>query len=203
MDYYDKFSELYNQRTWSVDPTVFLEPLLSFLKPDAEIIDIGCGSGRDLFWLVKHGFKPTGFEKSEGLATLAEKQSGCRVIRGDFSVYDFSSLAFDGLLLIGALVHVPHEELFSILNSILKCLQPGGIVLLSQKMGTGCKIDEYGRTFYHWKRSQLNMVIDQIGLDLLQAVENESALGTSEKWLTCYLQLQRRQPIGNPESSYK
>ncbi len=71
---------------------------------------MGCGSGRDLLWLKERGFKVMGFERSEGLAELARKNSGCEVIEGDFETFDFSPLSFDAVIASGSLVHVPHEK---------------------------------------------------------------------------------------------
>lgn len=48
------------QGTYYIDPTVFLKPLVQYLKPGAEIIDVGCGSGRDLRWLKKKDSKRPG-----------------------------------------------------------------------------------------------------------------------------------------------
>jgi SAM-dependent methyltransferase len=129
----------------------------------------------------------TGFEGSERLAELAEARSGCPVIRGDFKVFDFSVLSFDGLLLVAALVHVPHRELAEVLGGILKALRPGGIVLLSLKKGDGIEDDPTGRRFYRWQPAILDPILAQLGLVECCGTELPSALGTGDTWLTRYL----------------
>ena len=46
---------------------------------ERDVLDIGCGSGRDLKWLRERGFSVTGFERSKGLAALARRHAGGRI----------------------------------------------------------------------------------------------------------------------------
>ncbi len=98
----------YSKSTVVIDPSPFLDPLIKKLLPGSTVLDVGCGAGRDLYWLANQGFKSTGFELSPGLARLARNHSQRPVIEGDFRSYDFSNFQFDALLLIGALVHLKH-----------------------------------------------------------------------------------------------
>ena len=54
-----------------MDPSSFLQPFASHLAEGSLILDVWCGSGRDLLWLKNRGFKVIGFERSKGLAELA------------------------------------------------------------------------------------------------------------------------------------
>ena len=130
-DYYQQNYREYHEKTFSVDPKSFLAPIAEKLKPGATILDIGCGSGRDLLWFRQRGFKVVGFERSPGLAGLIRKNVGCEVLEGDFETYDFSQLSVDAILLIGALVHLPHNRLPEVLNWISRALRGGGIIFLS------------------------------------------------------------------------
>ena len=118
-DYYQENYLKYHDQTFSIDPASFLSPLIRCLSPSSVILDVGCGSGRDMRWLKERGFQPMGFELSKGLATLARRHSGCRVMEGDFQVHDFSSMDMDALLLVGALVHVPHNQFSGTLSNIV------------------------------------------------------------------------------------
>jgi len=121
-DYYQQNYRKYHEKTFFVDPSSFLTPFSESLKPGSTILDIGCGSGRDLLWFKQHGFEVVGFERSPGLADLARKNVGCEVIEGDFEIYDFSQLSVDAIMLVGALVHLPHSKVPEILNSISRAL---------------------------------------------------------------------------------
>lgn len=146
-DYYQTNFIKYYSKTFSINPTSFLAPLLKHISAGASILDIGCGSGRDLLWFKKKGFQATGLERASKLAELAGQRSGCPVIEGDFVDYDFSLLKVDALILIGALVHVHHNDLASILVKISKALKQGGHILLSLKEGEGVRQYEDERYF--------------------------------------------------------
>ena len=109
-DFYSKNYKQYHERTFSVDPSPFLSPFIRALPKGASILDVGCGSGRDLLWLKKRGFKVAGLERSAGLAELARKNSGCEVLECDFETFDFSQLSFDAVISSGSLVHISHEK---------------------------------------------------------------------------------------------
>ena len=110
-DYYTKHFQAYHKKTFSIDPSSFLEPLKNTLEPGCRILDIGCGSGRDMLWLKNHGFTVSGFEISAGSAKLARQNTGCDVIEGDFDDFDFTTLWSDAILFACSLVHVSHEKL--------------------------------------------------------------------------------------------
>ena len=90
MNYYNENHKEYFDRTFSLDPSSFLAPLAERLSSGAMVLDVGCGSGRDLLWFKNKGFEVIGFEKSSGLAELAMEHSGVEVIEGDFDTYDFN-----------------------------------------------------------------------------------------------------------------
>jgi SAM-dependent methyltransferase len=91
---------------------------------------VGCGSGRDLLWMKKRGFDVVGFEQSSGLAELARDNVLCEVIQGDFETYDFSTILVDAIMLVGALVHVPHEGFLDVFQNITSAISDNGSVLI-------------------------------------------------------------------------
>ncbi|MBM9512375.1 class I SAM-dependent methyltransferase [Desulfogranum marinum] len=152
-----------------MDPASFLTPLARFLTSQSTILDIGCGSGRDLLWLAERGFKVTRFEQSAGLANLARKHAGCPVIEGDFCDFDFSSLVFDALVLVGTLVHQPRSAMHAVLVSLTTALQPGGYMLITMKQGTGSYSLPDGRQFTLWGKEEVGEVYRSCGLRIVDS----------------------------------
>lgn len=187
-DYYIKHFSEYFQETVHVDPSSFLTLLVQRLSPGDKILDVGCGSGRDLLWLKNSGFSTVGFERSPGLAGLARKHSGCSVIEDDFEQYDFSALSVEAVVFSGALVHVPHGRFPEVLKNILHALKPRGFCFLSLKEGTGKKADSAGRVFCLWNDTDLRQVFDSLHLDVLVSSRQASVMGTGEIWLGYILQ---------------
>lgn len=186
-DYYQANFKRYFTETFAIDPTPFLDPLLNHLPAGAAILDIGCGSGRDLLWFKNKGFQATGFERSPKLAELARQYSGCPVIEGDFVAYDFSSFKVDAAILIGALVHVRHKDLASILMKIAKALKRDGHILLSLKEGEGIRQQEDGRVFSLWTDLQLCQVFDEGGFTVVDSSRQISRINDHEVWLAYVL----------------
>ena len=182
-DYYQQNFRKYHEKTFSVDPTSFLTPFAEKLKPGATILDIGCGSGRDLLWFKERGFEVVGFERSPGLASLAGKNAGCEVIEGDFETYDFSQLSVDAIALVGALVHLPHSKVPAVLNSIKRALKDDGKMLLSLKKGAGNTSDSHGRVFYLWNDIELRALFKDLNLDVIDYFQQSSMIGTDDVWI--------------------
>ncbi len=183
--YYSTQYTQYHEKTFHIDPSSFLAPFAKQLKPGAHVLDIGCGSGRDLLWLVKKGFRATGFEASPGLAALARRNANCTVIEGDFESFDFSTLSADALLLSGALVHLPHDQMESVLRNILQALtnQTEALVYLSLKEGGEGYTDAHNRTFYLWQDPDIRSVFRKLSLHVMDCTRTSSVLGTGEAWL--------------------
>ncbi len=182
-DFYQNNYKEYHEKTFSIDPSSFLEPFASRVAEGSLILDVGCGSGRDLLWLKNRGFKVIGFECSKGLAELARGNAGCEVIEGDFETFDFSTLSFDAIILVGALVHLPYEELKTVLDHITCGLGKYGKVLVNLKQGEGQSTDEHGRVFYLWQDSEMRDIFTDLGFKILHFSRQVSAIRPDDIWL--------------------
>lgn len=188
-DFYEINCEEYFHSTVDIEPSSFLNPLTDLLQPGARVLDLGCGSGRDLRWFSERGFHATGFERSPGLAGMARRHSHCSVIEGDFRSYDFSSLQFDAVVLVGALVHVSKPEFPVILRSICQSLVLSGCVLLTLKEGNGSKVFDDGRVFTLWSREELESIFAENHLEVVSFTRNVSKLRQEDVWLGYVLRL--------------
>jgi len=190
-DFYRENHREYFERTFNIDPSTFLSSLAAKLSPGSFILDVGCGSGRDLLWLKNHGFPVMGFERSPELAELARKSAGCDVLEGDFTSYDFSSIMADAVILIGALVHIPHADFAAVLRNTSAALKNKGLMLITVKEGTGIAESADGRIFYLFQDHDLQVIFTSLGFQLLDFSRNESKMGTGEIWLQYLLKKER------------
>jgi len=182
-EFYEKNHEDYFHSTVNIDPSSFLSPLLHYLEPEAEILDVGCGSGRDLLWFADKGFSAIGIERSPGLAKLARTHAKRPVIEADFGSYDFSQHHCDAVVLIGALVHVPREGLPQILEAIASCLKPNGSMLITMKEGRGVRHFPDGRLFTLWQREDLEDIFKKTGFEVQEFSRKTSKLRQDDVWL--------------------
>jgi cyclopropane fatty-acyl-phospholipid synthase-like methyltransferase len=187
-DYYDSNSGNYFESTFRVDPSSFLEPLINKLKAGSTILDIGCGSGRDLLWLKNRGFNPTGLERAPTLAKLAREHTGCPIIEVDFQSFDFGNQIYDALLLVGAMVHLGHEQFAISFASMCSALKSDGYVLITMKEGEGIQTSQDGRVFTLWQQSQLESVFLHQGYTILDLSIQVSKIRKTDIWLGYLLQ---------------
>ncbi|MGD2028409.1 MAG: class I SAM-dependent methyltransferase [Desulfobacterales bacterium] len=186
-NYYEKNYKAYHEKTFSIDPSSFLSPLAQRLPADAFVLDVGCGSGRDLLWMKKRGFDVIGFERSPSLAELARDNVGCEVIEGDFETYDFSSILVDAIMLVGALVHVPHERFSKVFENITSAISDNGSVLITLKEGSGDLTDSYGRVFYLWEDPKARELFDTLGFKVCNFSTSVSKTGSGDLWMSYVL----------------
>lgn len=105
--------------------------------PPFELLDFGCGPGRDLKALSALGHRVTGLEGSPELAAMARRFSGCVVLEQNFLALDLQPSRFDGVFANAVLFHVPRQELPRVLRELLAALKPGGVLFTSNPHGTG------------------------------------------------------------------
>ena len=183
-DYYETHAQSYYENTFGLNPSVFLEPFIRVLSPGASILDIGCGSGRDIRWLRQRGFSVTGLERSPALAKLARSRSRCSVMEGDFETFDFSSGgAWDAFMMVGALVHIPHERLFPVLRRIIEGRRSFRTALITLKEGDGVIDAVDGRRFYLWRDEAVRDIYAQLEVTVVSFFRNPSATDSGESWL--------------------
>ena len=189
-DYYQLHFQVYHDRTFAVDPSSFLSFLATRLQTGSTVIDVGCGSGRDILWLKKHGYDVIGLERSSGLARLARENTGGRIIEADFETFNFADWSTDALLLSGALVHLPHTRFSDVLNDICLALKDSGLLLITMKQGKGSTTDTDGRRFYLWQDKNLRQVFQSLNLSIIEFFIQPSKINPDDTWLGYLLQKQ-------------
>ena len=131
IDYYERYAIPYYEQTIDLDMTEVMQPFLNALPEGAEeILDLGCGSGRDTKTLEELGYVVTAMDGSEKMCELAEIYTDQEVLHLKFEDMDFDEV-FDGIWACESLVHVPSEEIEKIMEKVMDALKPGGILYFS------------------------------------------------------------------------
>jgi SAM-dependent methyltransferase len=111
--------------------------LLGQFPPEQQldILDCGCGPGRDLRYFKSLGHRPVGLDGSRAFAEMAKANSGCPVLHQSFLSLDLPPGAFDGVFANASLFHVPSEQLPRVLRELHRALRTGGILFTSNPRG--------------------------------------------------------------------
>ncbi|MDO9278308.1 MAG: class I SAM-dependent methyltransferase [Polaromonas sp.] len=150
--HYNQNAHEFWEGTRDHDVSQNINAMLEHIKEPAalDLLDFGCGPGRDLMKFKELGHKVTGLEGSTQLAALARKHSGCEVLEQNFLHLDLPSARFDGVFANAVLFHIPSQALPGVLKALHCTLKPGGVLFCSNPHGEGQEVwngDRYG-AFY-------------------------------------------------------
>jgi SAM-dependent methyltransferase len=154
LSHYDEHAQAYWEGTRDHDVSQNVDALVQAIEvpPPFELLDLGCGPGRDLKTFTALGHRATGLEGSAQLAALARRNSGCEVLEQNLLALKLPSSHFDGVFANAVLFHIPTQELPRILQELHATLKPGGALFSSNPRGDGQEGwngDRYG-AFHDW-----------------------------------------------------
>ena len=135
-------------------------------KDNPVVLEIGCGNGRDAFEILRYTNNYLGVDISQELIKLAmEKNPGAKFKLADIEDYAFLE-NLDIIFAFASLIHVPKENLKSILDKSFNALNKGGVVRISLKYSDMykevTKEDEFGvRTYYLYSRDDIKNMSDR------------------------------------------
>ena len=135
--HYDRVADDYWYGTRNHDVSQNYEAFLEAIegKPPYDILDLGCGPGRDLQYFKSLGHAVMGLDGSEALVSMARSNSGCEVLQQNFLAMNLPECRFDGVFANASLFHVPSQELSRILLEISTTLKSRGVLFCSNPRG--------------------------------------------------------------------
>lgn len=191
--YYDRNAEQYYQNTVSLDLSDNLDRFLSHLPAAPHILDFGCGSGRDTKAFMEKGCQVDAVDGCGTLCRLASEHTGIPVRYMLFE--DLSAISeYDGIWACASVMHLPNDELQTVMDKMMTAVKPGGLIYMSFKYGFSSE----------WKdeRHFTKMTEERLA-DLIKPVKNLKIMDQwttfdvrpnrkEEKWLHVILQKQAR-----------
>ena len=158
----------------------------------SKLLDIGCGSGRDLALLARMGFDVYGVDPSAEFMQLAQHTHP--ELEGRLSVSGLPELGipfggnFDGVVCYGVLMHLNQEALVRSVKSLRACLKIGGRVIIAiptKKPGIDTQHrDEEGRLFQMHRWEDLQNLFASNGFELIEQWSNRHSIDeTGIEWL--------------------
>jgi SAM-dependent methyltransferase len=151
----------------------------------AEILDIGCGYGKDTFYLSqKKGITAVGLDYSSGMLSEARNSfpSVC-FIQMDMRSLGFSDSRFQGVWANGCVYHVPKRELIGVLMDVRRVLRPAGVFSFNFKVGTGEQLERNPRSyrgkprFYaYYEIEEMRGLVARAGLNVIEVAPYPEAI---------------------------
>ncbi|WP_405093895.1 class I SAM-dependent methyltransferase [Micromonospora sp. NBC_01392] len=109
------------------------------------VADVGCGPGRITGHLHGLGLDAFGVDLSPSMIEVARRDHpGVRFAVGSMTRLDLADECLTGLLAWFSLIHVPDDEVPTVLAEFRRVLRPGGVVLLGFHAGDGSRLKTEG-----------------------------------------------------------
>ena len=164
---------------------------LENLQPRAKILDIGCGTGKDVGYMRSQGYEAFGLDVSEGMVEAASRLHGdffscINILESDFNL----SEKFDAVTAIAVLQHIPKSEIREIISGFRILLNDGGHLFIFTKCGDKNYWDyrlgpEHPRLMICYRLEELLGLIEGGGFECLEhqtfVLPRESR---DEEWMT-------------------
>lgn len=142
------------------------------LRPGMKVLDVGCGTGALLVELAREGADVVGidtFEEAGGIdrqiaeARLTESGLQVRLVKGTAEVLPFPDGAFDLVVSIGMLEHIPPEVRRRVVPEMFRTVKSGGTLFLIAGPTTVTPFDQHipGHPFPNWLSRERKRAISE------------------------------------------
>ena len=176
ISYYNNHSKEFVAAANSADMKRDYERFLKYVPEGGSIVDMGCGSGRDLKYFREAGFKASGVDASETMCKVASEHSGCPVLFCDALSWNPDE-KYDAIWANGSLLHLYEDEIIDFLKTKSKYLKSGGILYFSMKAGISKGYDEKGRYFTPFSESIVDAALEDGKLKIQERWTETDSLG--------------------------
>ena len=168
LGHYNQNAEAFWHGTKDHDVTQNYEAFLAPFTKDKklDILDLGCGPGRDVKYFQSLGHRPVGLDGSEVFCSMARRYTGCQILHQKFLSLELPRHTFDGIFANASLFHVPSQELPRVLYCLHAALRPAGILFLSNPRGN----DEgwSGQRYGHYMQFDTSKIfLEEAGFEVI------------------------------------
>nr|WP_247713649.1 class I SAM-dependent methyltransferase [Qipengyuania sphaerica] len=174
-------------------PSRHLDRFLDRLEPDACVLELGCGGGRDSARIIERGFDLDATDGTPAMVAKANERFdvGARVMRFDELAVEGE---YDAAWAHACLLHLARADMPGVLAAILRALKPGGWHFANYKLGDGEGRDPLGRLTNLPDESWLEAAYRDAGFDIeaTERYRGEGADGVQRDWYALTL----RKPQG-------
>ncbi len=165
----------------------------------SRLLDVGCGSGRDLARLCALGYDAYGAEPVDALRREALRHHPELETRiASAGLPDVGTPfggAFDGILCSAVLMHLPEASLFDAAFALRRLLRPHGRLLVSTPLARGDVLannrDASGRLFSPLAPEELQLLLERLGFQLIGRWDTQDASARAgTRWSSQLFELQ-------------
>lgn len=185
---YDELAPLYRQVWQGQQAAVeaLLARLAAWTPAGSWVLDAGCGPGLSSAWLAAQGYRVVGLDLSWGMLQHASPLAAGGYVQADMRFPPFAP-AFEGLVALASLLHLPRADTPAVLNRLIGRLKPEGVALLSVKEGRGESWEPISyqqpipRFYTYWEAADWDELLTAAGLEIVERPAD--TFSGSTRWL--------------------
>jgi SAM-dependent methyltransferase len=192
INYYELHANEYINQTISCDMSFHYDIFLKHITEDARILDIGFGSGRDMFYFESKGYKVAGIDPTLSFYNNM-KEKGYDVYHIPSEYLSFVN-EFDAIWACASLLHVQRCNLHDVLIKCNQALKDDGIMYCSFKYGDFETVRNE-RYFNYLNEQSFSEILKDTGFTILETyiTGDVRADRASEQWLNVVMKKMNRQ----------
>ncbi len=157
------------------------DTFVALLPANGTVLDIGCGGGTKAKYLLAKGLRVTGVDFSDNQIAIAKRE----VPEASFQVADIYKIdsfpgEFDGILLQAVLLHIPKQDLPSVMSKVVTKMKVGGYLCSAVKGPKPGQPEEkvvtesdygysYERLFVYYSQTEMQTAFQAAGLTIIQS----------------------------------
>ena len=192
----DRTSRYYSSKTdeltekYSKTNDLFSRLFIKYLSTGSKVLDIGCGSGRDITGLIKKGFAVRGADSSKAMidsAVIRYPELTDKIVLSGLPDLPGIDTAYNGILCSAVLQHIPDSNLYESFRRIRELLEDEGIFVVSfpvnyPGLDPMTNRDSEGRLFYIRQEEKYRFLIESLGFGLIESEMQNDSLGREAQW---------------------
>lgn len=132
---YQQLADVEDKHWWHQSRLTLIKRILTplALPTDAQILDVGCGTGGTTRFLSQYG-SVTGMDLAEALAFIKERPPMVKFMEGDANhlTDTFAEETFDLITFFGVLCHEWIDSDLAVIEQAKRLLKPGGYILITE-----------------------------------------------------------------------
>lgn len=163
IDTYNREAESIAQFHATLTPHRIYELIEDHFVKESATADIGCGIGRDTYWLNQHGFPTVGVDASDEMLKQAHRRYPDLIFNKDYlpTLAGFDNSQFQNILCSAVLMHLDNNSVETACLRLVQLLKPNGRLIISirgtheenkrenGKLYESIDIDSLSRLFEH------------------------------------------------------
>jgi ubiquinone/menaquinone biosynthesis C-methylase UbiE len=165
---------------------VLAQELIQYIGQNGHILEVGCGTGRDMSWFEAQKSIITGIDLSMGMLMYARKEVHGSLASMNMRHLGFCTGYFDGAWCCASLLHLPKTEAIYTLQEIRRVLKLEGMLVLSVQKGNGegwedSYVPEVKRFFARYQPDEMRNILLNNGFSIRKASSSQEG---NREWLS-------------------